>query len=174
MIDTPASPPQVSPTAPLGTVRQGTSRISQLVTLVAVVVPPLGILAAAGLLWNVAFHASDLAIMAGMYVVCAFGVTVGFHRLFTHRAFETRAPVRAVLAVLGCMTMQGPLTQWVTDHRKHHALSDVEGDPHSPHGHGEGAIAALRGSCMRTSAGCSPTSGWSRAASTAATSTTTG
>ncbi len=126
-------------TVPLATVRQRTSRISQVVTLVAVVVPPLGVVAAAGLLWNVAFHPGDLAIMGGMYVVCAFGTTIGFHRYFTHKSFEARAPVKAMLAILGCMTMQGPLTQWVTDHRKHHALSDQEGDPHSPHaGHGDG------------------------------------
>ncbi|HUK45634.1 MAG TPA: acyl-CoA desaturase [Gaiellaceae bacterium] len=115
-------------------------------TLVAVVVPPLGIAAAAGLLWNVAFHPEDLVIMGGMYVVCAFGTTIGFHRYFTHRSFEARLPVKATLAILGCMTMQGPLTQWVTDHRKHHALSDRDGDPHSPHaGHGDGPLATLKG-----------------------------
>jgi stearoyl-CoA desaturase (delta-9 desaturase) len=134
-----------SPAPRFGTVRPSTSRISQVVTLVAVVVPPLGVVAAAGLLWNVAFHAVDLAIMGGMYVVCAFGITVGFHRYFTHRSFDTRAPVKAALAILGSMTMQGPVTQWVTDHRKHHALSDADGDPHSPHGHGDGAVAALKG-----------------------------
>jgi len=133
-------------TVPLGTVRPGTSRISQAVTLVAVVVPLLGVGAAAGLLWNVAFHAGDLAIMGGMYVVCAFGTTVGFHRYFTHKSFEARTPVKAALAILGCMTMQGPLTQWVTDHRKHHALSDQEGDPHSPHaGHGDGMLGTVKG-----------------------------
>ena len=84
--------------------------------------------------------------MAGMYVVCAFGTTIGFHRYFTHRSFEARAPLKALLAILGCMTMQGPLTQWVTDHRKHHALSDREGDPHSPHaGHGDGVVGTLKG-----------------------------
>ena len=119
-----------------GTVRQRTSRISQGVTLVAVVVPPLGLLMAMGLLWGVGFHWLDLALFAGFYVVCAFGTTIGFHRYFTHRGFEAKAPVRATLAILGCMTMQGPITQWVTDHRKHHALSDKPGDPHSPHGHG--------------------------------------
>jgi stearoyl-CoA desaturase (Delta-9 desaturase) len=130
----------------IGTVREGTSRISQVVTLVAVAVPPLGLAAAMGLLWNVAFHWSDLAIMGGMYVLCAFGTTIGFHRYFTHQSFKARAPVKALLGVLGCMTMQGPLTQWVTDHRKHHALSDKEGDPHSPHvGHGEGALGAVKG-----------------------------
>src|SRR5437868_9545570 len=133
--------------AAVGTVRLGSSRISKVVTLVAVVVPPVGAAAAMGLLWNVAFHWSDLAIMAAMYVACAFGTTIGFHRYFTHKGFEARAPVKAALAVLGCMTMQGPLTQWVTDHRKHHALSDKEGDPHSPHvGHGEGVGGAVRGS----------------------------
>ena len=99
-----------------------------------------------GVLWGVAFNWLDLALFAGFYVVCAFGTTIGFHRYFTHRGFETSAPVKAFLAILGCMTMQGPVTQWVTDHRKHHALSDQPGDPHSPHvGHGDGALGALRG-----------------------------
>ena len=99
-----------------------------------------------GLLWDVAFHSVDLLIMGGMYVLCAFGTTIGFHRYFTHKGFEARAPVKAVLAILGCMTMQGPLTQWVTDHRKHHALSDQEGDPHSPHaGHDDDGRVARQG-----------------------------
>ncbi len=143
MTDYPVEP-AAAPT--LATVRPRTSRISQIVTLVAVVVPPLGVLAAMGVLWNVAFHWSDLLVMAALYVVCAFGTTIGFHRYFTHKGFETRAPVKATLAILGCMTMQGPLTQWVTDHRKHHALSDKEGDPHSPHaGNGDGALGSVMG-----------------------------
>ena len=64
----------------IGTVRKGTSRISQVVTLVAVIVPPLGILSAMGVLWGVAFHWTDLLVLAGFYVLCAFGTTVGFHR----------------------------------------------------------------------------------------------
>ena len=131
---------------PVGTVRARTSRISQVVTLVAVVVPPLGLVSAMGLLWGVGFHWIDAALFVGLYVVCAFGTTIGFHRYFTHRGFEAGLPVKAALAILGCMTMQGPVTQWVTDHRKHHALSDRPGDPHSPHvGHGDGALGALRG-----------------------------
>ncbi len=130
----------------IATVRPGTSRVSQIVTLVAVIVPPLGILSAMGLLWGVAFHWADVALLGGFYVLCAFGTTIGFHRYFTHRGFTTFKPVEAVLAVLGSMTMQGPVTQWVTDHRKHHALSDKPGDPHSPHvGHGDGAWGAIRG-----------------------------
>src|SRR6266511_3159008 len=121
-------------TALVATVRPGTSRISQIVTLVAVIVPPL------------AFRWTDLLLLVGFYVLCAFGTTIGFHRYFTHRGFSARKPVEATLAVLGCMTVQGPMTQWVTDHRKHHALSDQPGDPHSPHvGHGDGAWGAVRG-----------------------------
>jgi stearoyl-CoA desaturase (Delta-9 desaturase) len=133
-------------TTAVGTVRQRTSRVSQVVTMIAVVVPPLGILLAMGFLWGIAFHWVDVVLFAVLYVVCAFGTTIGFHRFFTHRGFEARAPVKAALAILGCMTMQGPVTQWVTDHRKHHALSDKPGDPHSPHvGHGDGAWGAMRG-----------------------------
>ena len=88
------------------------------------IVPPLGILSAMGLLWGVAFHWVDLALLAGFYVLCAFGTTIGFHRYFTHRDPRPASRSRALLAILGCMAMQGPLTQWVTDHRKHHALSD--------------------------------------------------
>jgi stearoyl-CoA desaturase (Delta-9 desaturase) len=129
----------------VGTIRPRTSRISQVVTLVAVVVPPLGLVSAMGLLWNVGFRWLDVALFSAMYVVCAFGITVGFHRYFTHRGFQATLPVKVALAVLGSMTMQGPVTQWVTDHRKHHALSDRPGDPHSPHGHGEGVWGAVRG-----------------------------
>jgi stearoyl-CoA desaturase (Delta-9 desaturase) len=130
----------------VGTIRPRTSRISQIVTLVAVVVPPLGLFSAMGLLWGVAFRWVDVVLLLSLYVVCAFGTTIGFHRYFTHRGFEARTPLKAALAILGCMTMQGPLTQWVTDHRKHHALSDQPGDPHSPHvGHGDGAWGAFRG-----------------------------
>src|SRR3954453_22902139 len=135
----------INPT-PVGPVRGRTSFASQVVTVIAVVVPPLGLFAAMGLLWDVAFHWWDLLLLAGFYVVFAFRTTIGFHRYFTHKGFEARTPVKASLAILGCLTMQGPLTQWVTDHRKHHALSDQPGDPHSPHvGHGDGALGAVRG-----------------------------
>ena len=136
-----------SPSRPrVGTVRNETSRVSRAVTLVAVVVPAFGLLLAMGFLWGVAFHWVDLVLLVALYLLCAFGTTIGFHRYFTHRGFETGPVIKATLAVLGCMTMQGPITQWVTDHRKHHALSDKEGDPHSPHvGHGGGAWGAVKG-----------------------------
>jgi stearoyl-CoA desaturase (delta-9 desaturase) len=130
----------------IGTARERTSLASRVVTLVAVVVPPLGVLSAVGLLWGVALSWVDVAIFAVFYTLGGLGNSVGFHRLFTHRSFETTAWLRSTFAILGSLTLQGPVTQWVTDHRKHHALSDQDGDPHSPHaGHGEGPWAAVKG-----------------------------
>jgi stearoyl-CoA desaturase (delta-9 desaturase) len=134
------------PAAAVATVRERTTRTSQVVTLIAVVVPPLGLLSAAGILWGVAVSWLSLAVFLVFYVACGLGTTVGFHRLFTHRSFETTKTLRATFAVLGSMTMQGPVTQWVTDHRKHHALSDKEGDPHSPHaGQPDSVWGAVKG-----------------------------
>ena len=97
-------------------------------------------------LWGDWVGWSDVAVFALMYLLSGFGVTVGFHRMLTHRAFQTHKITRYVFAYLGMLSVQGPLIQWVTDHRKHHALSDQEGDPHSPHvGHGDGVMGAMRG-----------------------------
>ncbi len=117
----------------IGTVRDETTWISKIITLIAVVVPPMGVLAAALHWWGVYFAWVDLVMLVVMYVGCGLGITVGFHRLFSHKSFKTKKPVRAALAILGSMTIQGPVTQWVTDHRKHHSMSDAPGDPHSPH-----------------------------------------
>ena len=130
----------------VATVRERTSRVSQVITLLAVIVPPFGLLAAAVGLWGIALSWLDLAVFVVLYALCGLANSVGYHRLFTHRSFETRPVIRATLAILGSMTLQGPVTQWVTDHRKHHALSDQHGDPHSPHaGHGGGAWGAVKG-----------------------------
>ena len=130
----------------VGTVRPRTTFASQLAGVVAVVVPPIGVLSAMGVLWGVAFRPLDLWVLLGMYVFCGLGITVGWHRYFSHKSFETSRTLRAVLAVAGSMAVQGPLTQWVTDHRKHHALSDRDGDPHSPHaGREPGVVSAALG-----------------------------
>jgi stearoyl-CoA desaturase (delta-9 desaturase) len=122
------------------------TRFEKSVNLAAVVVPFIAVLAALALLWNRIVDPADLAIMAAMYLLTALGVTVGFHRLLTHRAFQTSAPLRYAFAVLGSMAVEGPVIDWVADHRKHHAHTDVEGDPHSPHvGHGGGVRGVLRG-----------------------------
>lgn len=96
--------------------------------------------------WASALHWSDVIVFAIVYVACGLGVTVGFHRHLTHRAFSTSRPVRVTLAILGSAAIEGPVISWVADHRKHHAFADREGDPHSPHvGHSGGLRGALRG-----------------------------
>jgi stearoyl-CoA desaturase (delta-9 desaturase) len=81
-----------------------------------------------------------------LYVLFGLGVTVGFHRLFTHRSFKTSPTLRFIFAVLGSAAIEGPVISWVADHRKHHAFADKEGDPHSPHvGHEGGIRGALSG-----------------------------
>ena len=115
------------------------SRLQRYTNLAAVVIPFVAFVAALVLLWNKAVGWTDLGILAGMYLVTALGVTIGFHRLLTHRAFQTHKPVQYALAVAGSMSVQGPVIDWVADHRKHHAHTDTDGDPHSPHvGHGSG------------------------------------
>ena len=118
------------------------TRLERNVNIAAVVTPFLGLIVAATLLWDGFLGARDVAVFALMYALTAVGVTVGFHRLLTHRAFRTRAWLRYTLAVLGSMSLQGPVIDWVADHRKHHTFSDEEGDPHSPHA---GAGAGFRG-----------------------------
>jgi stearoyl-CoA desaturase (delta-9 desaturase) len=115
------------------------------VTFVVIVVPLLGLVAAPFFLWGWGFSWVDLGLLLGMYVLTALGITVGFHRLFTHRSFETYAWVKVVLAALGSMAVQGPMLKWVALHRRHHQHSDTPEDPHSPHHHGGGVLGLLRG-----------------------------
>jgi len=122
------------------------SRVEKYVNLGAVVVPFLATLAAIALLWNSLVNPADLAIAAVMYLLTAVSITVGFHRLLTHRSFQTSKRLEYAFAVLGSMAVQGPVISWVADHRKHHAHTDEEGDPHSPHvGHGDGVRGVLAG-----------------------------
>jgi len=96
--------------------------------------------------WGHVFGWQDAVGMAVGYAVTAMGITVGFHRLFTHRSFKTHRALRVLLAVIGSAAVEGPLIEWVSNHRMHHRFSDHPGDPHSPHlGHGSGWGAALRG-----------------------------
>ncbi len=111
----------------------------------AVTLPFLGLAAAVFFLWDFGFSWAELGLLLGMYTVTALGITVGFHRLFTHRSFQTYPAVQLVLGVLGSMAAQGPLLKWVALHRRHHAHSDRTGDPHSPHLHGSGVLGLLRG-----------------------------
>jgi len=122
------------------------TRLEKSANLAAVVMPFLAVLAAIPLLWNRLVSPADLAILAAMYLLTALGVTVGFHRMLTHRAFQTSSALQYTFAILGSMAVQGPVIAWVADHRKHHAHTDVDGDPHSPHvGHGDGVRGVFSG-----------------------------
>ncbi len=120
--------------------------LDRAVTALITGLPPLLLVIAGWQLWNRELHWRDLVILAVLYVPVGLGVTVGFHRLLTHRAFKTSPWLRGLLAVLGTMSVEGPVISWVADHRKHHVYTDRLGDPHSPHvDHGGGWRGALRG-----------------------------
>ena len=111
--------------------------------------------------------------LAVMYAITGLGVTLGFHRLLTHRSFQTLQVGRVRCSrSFGSMSVQGPVMSWVADHRKHHAHTDQEGDPHSPHGHGSGLQGRdHRASGTRTWAGCSTAPARRSTCATPATST---
>jgi stearoyl-CoA desaturase (Delta-9 desaturase) len=87
----------------------------------------------------------DLAMLAIIYVVGVHGITIGYHRLFTHDAFKAGPKTRATLALAGSLAVEGRVVDWVADHRKHHQYSDVDGDPHSPWEYGPGTLGLTRG-----------------------------
>ena len=110
------------------------------------VLPFIGLGIAVWQTWGGLLRLSDLIAFGITYVLTGLGITVGFHRLLTHRAFKTYAWLRGTFAALGSAAVEGPVIAWVADHRKHHAFSDEDGDPHSPHvGHGHGFRGALKG-----------------------------
>ena len=106
--------------------------IIRVMVLIIVITPLLGTVLAIILLWNRVVNWSDLALLAAMYSCTAFGVTIGYHRMLTHRSFQPHPIVKAIFLVLGTTSAQGPALEWAASHIKHHALADQEGDPHSP------------------------------------------
>ncbi len=146
---TPAIPDQSSlaPPLPDSTDRLDTRKrvLAWIGTFIGVTLPMLGVVAAAYLSWGWGFGWVDLGLLVGMYLASMIGITVGFHRLFTHRSFHAVRPLQFLLGVFGSMAFQGPLIDWVGRHRVHHQFSDCNGDPHSPHLHGTSFWGALRG-----------------------------
>lgn len=120
--------------AGLNTRQRAFSARARAFNVVVVVLPFVGFLLAVILLWNGLVGPIDLALIAVMWFLTTLGVGMGFHRLLTHRSFATKRWIELTLAGLGSMAVQGPPVVWVSDHRKHHAFTDEEGDPHSPHG----------------------------------------
>jgi len=106
--------------------------VRKLIILALVLLPLAGSLLAIRLLWRRAVGWGDLGLMVGLYVPISMGITIGFHRYLTHRGFKTATPIKLLLLVLGSMALEGPALVWAANHRKHHALSDQTGDPHSP------------------------------------------
>ncbi len=121
------------------------SRLHQAVVVVGVVVPFLGLIAAVSFWWGRGLSWTELSLFLGMYIATGLGVTVGYHRLFTHRSFETVRPVKVALAVLGSMAIEGPVLTWAAVHRRHHQHSDEAEDPHSPNHFGGGIRGVLTG-----------------------------
>ncbi|MDX6688387.1 MAG: hypothetical protein QOF86_4515 [Baekduia sp.] len=123
------------------------TRAQRYTNLAAVVLPLVAFVAAIVLLWNRIVGWHDLVLLAVLYVLTGLGITVGFHRMLTHRSFQTSKTVERIFAVLGSLAVQGSVIQWVSDHRKHHAHTDQDGDPHSPHAGfaGGGVLGTLRG-----------------------------
>ena len=122
------------------------SRGRKISMLVLTILPFVGLIAAVTLLWNEAVGWTDLVLFIGLYVICGFGITIGYHRMLTHHAFEAVAPLKAALLVAGSFALQGSALDWAIDHRTHHAYSDKEGDPHSPHhGFARGPLGAIKG-----------------------------
>ena len=118
----------------------------RIITGTVTAIPFIALFVVAWQLWNDALRWSDVIVFLICYFATALGVTVGFHRHLTHRAFKAKRWVRGTLAILGSAAIEGPVISWVADHRKHHTYADVEGDPHSPHvDHGHGWKGALRG-----------------------------
>jgi stearoyl-CoA desaturase (delta-9 desaturase) len=118
----------------------------RIITGIVTALPVISLVFVGWQLWARVLGWNDIFVFVLMYALTGLGVTVGFHRLLTHRAFRTSPALRGLFAILGSAAIEGPVISWVADHRKHHTYSDQEGDPHSPHvGHGQGWSGALRG-----------------------------
>ena len=154
LVDRPAEPCPALHLSPAGRDSEGrddveiaaNERRDRVITGIVTGAPVLSLFFVGWQLWHRFLGWNDIFDFLLLYLLTGLGVTVGFHRLFTHRSFKTGPTLRAVLAILGSAAIEGPIISWVSDHRKHHRFSDKPGDPHSPHvDHGGGFVGALRG-----------------------------
>ena len=119
--------------------------VQRVILATVILVPFLAVLAAVPLAWGGWLGWRDVVIAVTMYFLTGHGITAGFHRLFTHKAFRPNRPVKIALAIVGSMAIEGPVIRWVADHRKHHKFSERDGDPHSPWRYGTSVPALLKG-----------------------------
>ncbi|HLU57266.1 MAG TPA: acyl-CoA desaturase [Pseudonocardia sp.] len=138
-----AAAPQRPSVAPLVDGRK--TATEQALVIAFMIVPLLALATAVPLAWGWGLTWLDVGLAVVFYVLTGLGVTVGFHRYFTHGSFKAKRPLRIALAVIGSTAFQGGVIGWVADHRRHHAFSDKEGDPHSPWLFGTSAVAMIRG-----------------------------
>ena len=124
---------------------RGRVRVEQIVLFAFIAIPFLALLAAVPLAWGWGLSWHDVVIATVMYAVAGHGITVGFHRYFTHGSFRAKRWLRVAQAVAGSLAIEGPVIRWVADHRRHHAFSDREGDPHSPWRYGKTVPALIKG-----------------------------
>ncbi|MGQ0837925.1 acyl-CoA desaturase [Actinokineospora sp.] len=137
------TPPPVQGPKPLIGRRRG--GVEQLGVQLFVIIPLLALGAAVPFAWGWGLGWADVAIATAFFIVSGLGVTIGYHRLFTHGSFKANRGLKIALAVAGGMSAQGSVIEWVADHRRHHAFSDREGDPHSPWLFGTGPVAVAKG-----------------------------
>src|SRR3954466_137202 len=121
------------------------ARWEQVALWIFIVVPLLAVVAAGFVLWGNGLSWHDVVIAVAFYLVSGHGITVGFHRYFTHGSFKANRPLKIALAVAGSLAIEGPVVRWVADHRRHHAFSDRDSDPHSPWRYGESVPALAKG-----------------------------
>jgi stearoyl-CoA desaturase (delta-9 desaturase) len=141
-------PPVLQERPPAGTAPLTDGRKSdteQALVIAFMVLPLLALAAAVPLAWGWGLTWLDVGLASAFYVLSGLGITVGFHRYFTHGSFKAARPLRIALAVAGSIAFQGSVVGWVADHRRHHAFSDKDGDPHSPWLFGTGPAAVARG-----------------------------
>ena len=144
----PTAPPRTAdPNAGLPATALGAEKgtVEQVTLYVFVIVPFLALAAIVPAVWGWGLSWTDVTLFVGFYFLTLLGVTVGYHRHFTHGSFKANKPLRVALAAIGGMAVQGPVVQWVADHRRHHAFADREGDPHSPWRYGSGARNLAKG-----------------------------
>jgi stearoyl-CoA desaturase (Delta-9 desaturase) len=144
----PTAPPRTAdPNAGLPATALGAEKgiVEQTTLYVFVIVPFLALAAVVPAVWGWGLSWTDVTLFVGFYFLTLLGVTVGYHRHFTHGSFKANKALRVALAAVGGMAVQGPVVQWVADHRRHHAFADREGDPHSPWRYGSGARNLAKG-----------------------------
>jgi stearoyl-CoA desaturase (delta-9 desaturase) len=121
---------------------------TRIANLIVILGPFVGLAAGMVYAWGWGLGWTELSLLFGMYILTGLGITVGYHRFFTHKSFSAGPVVTTVLGILGSMAVEGSIIRWASCHRSHHHHSDHELDPHSPHGHGHGFWGVIKGFYM--------------------------